>query len=77
MIARRPKLPRHSSPERRSRGTKQSLHIPVYIEIDPQKFEIVSGQRSTKNIQELVARGLRAQLHTVSLVTGQASAPEW
>ena len=40
--------------------TKQSLHIPVYIEIDPQKFEIVSGERSTKNIQELVARGLRA-----------------
>jgi paraquat-inducible protein B len=40
--------------------TTQSLHIPVYIEVDPQKFEIVSGARSTKNIQELVARGLRA-----------------
>jgi paraquat-inducible protein B len=53
--------------------TKQSLHIPVYIEIDPQKFEIVSGERSTKNIQELVARGLRGQLQTVSLVTGQES----
>jgi len=52
---------------------KQALLIPVFIEIDPQKFEIVSGKRSTKNIKELVARGLRAQLQTVSLVTGQAS----
>jgi hypothetical protein len=29
-------------------------------------FEIVSGERSTKNIQNLAARGLRAQLHRVA-----------
>jgi paraquat-inducible protein B len=55
--------------------TRQTLHIPVYIELDPERFEFVSGTRtrSTNNIKELVARGLRAQLQTVSLVTGQAS----
>ena len=52
---------------------EQLLHIPVYIEIDPGEFQFVSGTRSTNNIKELVARGLRAQLQTVSLVTGQAS----
>src|SRR5262245_37728715 len=39
-----------------------TLQIPVYIEIETNKIEIVSGQRSEKNIQVLVERGLRAQL---------------
>jgi paraquat-inducible protein B len=52
---------------------KQTLQIPVYIEIETNKIEIVSGQRNIKNIQALVDRGLRAQLVVQSLVTGQAS----
>jgi paraquat-inducible protein B len=50
----------------------KTLQIPVYIEIEPNKFQIV-GQRDIRNIQALVQRGLRAQLVTQSLVTGQAS----
>jgi paraquat-inducible protein B len=52
--------------------TKQVLRIPVRIQLDLDKFQIVSGERNPeKNINELVARGLRAQLQSVSLVTGQ------
>jgi len=53
--------------------TKQALHIPVFIELDPSKFQIVSGTRNIHNIKELVQRGLRAQLVVQSLVTGQTS----
>jgi paraquat-inducible protein B len=53
--------------------TQQSLHIPVFIEIDPSKFEITSGERKSSNILALVRRGLRAQLEVQSLVTGQVS----
>jgi paraquat-inducible protein B len=52
---------------------KQTLQIPVYIEIETNKIQIVSGQRDVKNLQTLVERGLRAQLVVQSLVTGQAS----
>ncbi len=52
---------------------KQRLHIPVFIEINPEKFEIVSGNRSENNLRDLVQRGLRAKLTVQSLVTGQAS----
>ena len=51
----------------------QKLLIPVYIELNPQKFEILRGARSEHNIRELVQRGLRAQLQVQSLVTGQTS----
>jgi paraquat-inducible protein B len=51
----------------------QKLLIPVFIELNPQKFEIVRGARSEHNIRELVQRGLRAQLQVQSLVTGQTS----
>src|SRR5215469_2671816 len=51
----------------------QKLLIPVFIELNPQKFEIVRGARSEHNIKELVQRGLRAQLQVQSLVTGQTS----
>jgi paraquat-inducible protein B len=53
--------------------TKQKLLIPVFIEFNPQKFEIVSGARNKNNIAELVQRGLRAQLQVQSFVTGQMS----
>ncbi len=52
---------------------QHSLHIPVFIEVDRQKFEIVNGERKSSNILELVQRGLRAQLETQSFVTGQLS----
>ncbi len=52
---------------------RQSLHIPVFIQIDPRKFEITSGERKSSNILDLVKRGLRAQLEMQSFVTGQVS----
>jgi paraquat-inducible protein B len=51
----------------------QKLTIPVFIEINPDDFQIVHGTRGQTNIDELVQRGLRAQLQVQSLVTGQAS----
>jgi paraquat-inducible protein B len=52
----------------------QRLTIPVYVEMELNRIEIVSGQQNAgKNIQELIKRGLRAQLVVQSLVTGQAS----
>ena len=53
--------------------TQQKLLIPVFIELNPQKFEIVRGKRNKNNIAELVQRGLRAQLQVQSFVTGQMS----
>ena len=42
--------------------------------LEADRFQIVSGERNpTKNIDALIARGLRAQLETVSLVTGQTA----
>jgi paraquat-inducible protein B len=52
---------------------KQTMDIPVEIEITPDLIHVTSGQRSERNIQKLVERGLRAQLVVQSLVTGQAS----
>jgi paraquat-inducible protein B len=52
---------------------EQKLRIPVFIELNPQKFRIIRGVRSENNIKELVQRGLRAQLQVQSLVTGQTS----
>lgn len=52
---------------------KQEVHIPVFIEIEPERIAITSGKRSERNIALLVRRGLRAQLVVQSLVTGQAS----
>jgi paraquat-inducible protein B len=51
---------------------KQEVHIPVFIEIEPDRIEITSGKRDERNIATLVRRGLRAQLVVQSLVTGQA-----
>jgi paraquat-inducible protein B len=52
---------------------KHTLHIPVYIEIELDKIQVISGRRDVNNIQALIDRGLRAQLAVQSLVTGQAS----
>ena len=53
--------------------TKEVLHIPVYIELLPGRFQFVGGRQDVNNIKELVKRGLRAQLEVQSLVTGQTS----
>jgi len=53
--------------------TKLSFVIPVYIEIEPDKFAVVGvrpGQLG-QNLKTLIGRGLRASLETQSLVTGQ------
>jgi paraquat-inducible protein B len=53
-----------------------SIHTPVFLEIDASRLQEVGGGRITfqKNdarLNLLIARGLRAQLHLESLVTGQ------
>ncbi|MDY6973533.1 MAG: MlaD family protein [Thermodesulfobacteriota bacterium] len=52
-----------------------SIDIPVFVEIYPEKFEIIGDerfrQRTEKGAALLVERGLKAQLEMQSLVTGQ------
>ena len=52
-----------------------SVKIPVIIEIDPERVEVIGGiprdPDSQKVIRQLVERGLRARLQMQSLVTGQ------
>jgi paraquat-inducible protein B len=48
--------------------------IPVYIEIEPDRFEVIggpSGRREGQYLKPLIDRGLRASLETQSIVTGQ------
>jgi phospholipid/cholesterol/gamma-HCH transport system substrate-binding protein len=53
---------------------KQALYIPVYLELEPEKFNIISGERNpARNMQAMIDRGLRGQLETLSFVTGQTS----
>jgi paraquat-inducible protein B len=49
------------------------MHIPVHIDIDTSRIQVANGERNTNNIKGLVKLGLRAQLVTQSLVTGQTS----
>jgi paraquat-inducible protein B len=53
--------------------TKLSFVIPVYIEIEPDKFTIVGARprQLGQNLKALIDRGLRASLEMQSLVTGQ------
>jgi paraquat-inducible protein B len=51
----------------------QRLLIPVYVEVELDRIQVVRGKQDSKNIHELIDRGLRAQLVVQSLVTGQAS----
>jgi paraquat-inducible protein B len=51
----------------------QKLMIPVYVEIELDRIHIIRGAQDSKNVPELIARGLRAQLVIQSMVTGQAS----
>ena len=53
--------------------TKLSFVIPVYIEIEPDKFAVVGARPSQlgQNLKTLIDRGLRASLEMQSIVTGQ------
>ena len=47
--------------------------IPVYIEIEPDKFAVIGARPRElgQNLQTFIDRGLRASLETQSIVTGQ------
>ncbi len=51
-----------------------TIQIPVTIEIQPKKYNVVRGKRRSdpyENLPLLIERGLRAQLQLQSFVTGQ------
>jgi paraquat-inducible protein B len=52
---------------------KKDFQIPVLIEIEPERIEQVHGElpKDKNMMDELAARGLRAQLKTGNLLTGQ------
>ncbi len=53
---------------------KQEFHIPVLIEIEPERIKIIGEDDVTDHHRQneyLVSQGLRAQLKTGSLLTGQ------
>src|SRR3989339_597264 len=54
---------------------KMKTQIPVIIEYEPEKFQVVAGQAMHRdpreNIPKLIEKGLRAQLGMQSFITGQ------
>src|SRR5262245_51419077 len=52
---------------------RQTLQIPVFVEVETNRIQIVRGEHSTRNLPALVERGLRAQIVVQSFITGQAS----
>jgi paraquat-inducible protein B len=54
-------------------STKLTFTIPVYIEIEPDKFSVIGvrPRQLGENLKTFIDRGLRASLETQSLVTGQ------
>ncbi|TPW15235.1 MAG: paraquat-inducible protein B [Halothiobacillaceae bacterium] len=50
----------------------QKVKIPVYVELDPTRFSLLSGEElSTIKMLSMIKNGLRAQLQMQSLLTGQ------
>lgn len=50
----------------------QKVKIPVYVELDPTRFSLLSGEElSTIKMLSMIKSGLRAQLQMQSLLTGQ------
>jgi paraquat-inducible protein B len=50
------------------------IEIPIMVEVEPDRIKIINKQANMTakdNIEHLVAKGLRAQLQTGSLITGQ------
>lgn len=50
------------------------IHIPIIVEIEPDRIIVVNKQNNLtvkQNIEQLIGKGLRAQLQTGSLLTGQ------
>lgn len=49
--------------------------IPVYVELEVQRIKLISGEKMTalriQRMDEMIQQGLRAQLQTQSLLTGQ------
>ncbi len=50
---------------------RRAVRIPVFMEFEPERVNIVGGEADTIKIRDLVSKGLRAQLQMQSLVTGQ------
>ena len=57
----------------RADSTKLTFTIPVYIEIEPDKFTVVGARPKQlgQNLKTFIDRGLRATLEMQSIVTGQ------
>ncbi|THB78652.1 MAG: MCE family protein [Desulfobacteraceae bacterium] len=53
--------------------TDGTIHIPVYIEIEPTRFEVVGHNDlgPAQSMQSLIDKGLRASLEIQSIVTGK------
>ena len=48
------------------------VFIPVYVQVEPQKVTVIKGAPGQgQYIEELIKKGLRAQLEMQSIVTGQ------
>ena len=51
---------------------KMQAQIPVLIELEPDRWKVVGGERGVrKNLEKLIEKGLRAQLGMQSFITGQ------
>ena len=49
-----------------------TFYIPVYVEVEPKKISVIKGQPGHgQYMEELIKKGLRAQLELQSIVTGQ------
>lgn len=58
--------------ELRADTKDMTFYIPVYVEVEPKKILVVKGQPGQgEYIEELIKKGLRAQLELQSIVTGQ------
>jgi len=59
----------------RANRDKETLDIPVFIEIEPGRFQVVDNLNKRRNpretLQKLIDKGVRAVLTTQSFITGQ------
>ncbi|HEY1722189.1 MAG TPA: MlaD family protein [Magnetospirillaceae bacterium] len=52
-------------------AARRLVRIPVFMEFEPERVNIIDGDADTIKIKDLVSKGLRAQLQSQSMVTGQ------